>query len=93
MPESVPEFRMHQPDLAAERLVRRLAQVRMQRFQQRLFVPLDGVLQLAQPRPAKRERTRRPGLEEGALPLDGGGKVHNRLGESSALAYHFVKHA
>jgi hypothetical protein len=91
MAKSEPEVAQDQAEFAEISVLRALPQIGVQRRKERGFVRHEGIVQPAKLGAAELQRARRAALEEGALTLHGGGKVHNRIGESSPAGYNFVK--
>jgi hypothetical protein len=91
MAQGMADFRLHQPEFGRAGLRRRFAEIGIERGQQGGFVPRQRAAQGFQVRAPERQRAGRAGLEERALTLDGGGKIHIQLGQSSCATYKFVK--
>ncbi len=85
------DFRLHQPEFGRAGLLRRFAEIGVERGQQGGFVPRQRGAQGFQLRAPERQPARHAGLEKRTLTLDGGGKIHIQLGQSSCATYKFVK--
>lgn len=80
------DFAQDKPNFAQIGVVRRSAKARVERLEQGGFIHFKRMLQLAELRETKLQRTRGASLEERALTLDGTLEVHNRIAQNSSSA-------